>query len=286
MRASPLSAVAGISLFLAPLSYAQHGGAHMGGGFSGRVALSGHSSGRGASSHSSSRFVPGLRHIVPISGLRSSPKSTAPSTDSLRSAADGLVKAQNSVHSQFASGPASRVVRDDPPRRPIIGTRPSPPPHLRRPPFPNPCFGSAFCAGFGFGFRSPLLCEAFSGFGSCFPFFGPTLSFQGGFLLTGTDAGDETSSAGDFADLSSTPASSSTDGAERNHPITLLQLKNGWMYGLADYWVEGDSLHYVTNYGGKNSVPLDLVDLGTTIQLNRERGVEFSLHTKRQSTAQ
>jgi hypothetical protein len=23
----------------------------------------------------------------------------------------------------------------------------------------------------------------------------------------------------------------------------------------------GDTLHYVTNYGGKNSVPLDLIDL-------------------------
>jgi hypothetical protein len=69
-------------------------------------------------------------------------------------------------------------------------------------------------------------------------------------------------------------------------PITLLQLKNGWMYRLTDYWVEGDNLHYVTNYGGKNSVPLDLIDFGATIRLNSERGVEFSLHTKRQSTAQ
>ena len=52
------------------------------------------------------------------------------------------------------------------------------------------------------------------------------------------------------------------------------------MYGLTDYWVEGDNLHYVTNYGGKNSVPLELIDLGTTIRLNSERGIEFSLHTK------
>ena len=68
--------------------------------------------------------------------------------------------------------------------------------------------------------------------------------------------------------------------------ITLLQLKNGWMYGLTDYWVEGDSLNYVTNYGGQNSVPLDQIDLATTIPLNSERKVEFSLHTKGQSPAQ
>ena len=66
----------------------------------------------------------------------------------------------------------------------------------------------------------------------------------------------------------------------------LLQLKKGWMYRLTDYWVEGDDLHYVTNYGGQNSVPLDLIDRPTTIRLNSERGVEFSLHTKSQPPAQ
>jgi hypothetical protein len=89
--------------------------------------------------------------------------------------------------------------------------------------------------------------------------------------------------ASDSSDLGSTPPASIPYGAD--HPITLLQLKNGWMYGLTDYWVQGDNLHYVTNYGGKNSVPLDLIDLGATIRLNSERGVEFSLHTKGQSPA-
>ena len=86
------------------------------------------------------------------------------------------------------------------------------------------------------------------------------------------------------SDLGSTPTASTADGAD--HPITLLQLKNGSMYGLTDYRVDGDNLHYVTNYGGKNSVPLDLIDLATTIRLNSERGVEFSIHTKGQSTAE
>lgn len=196
------------------------------------------------------------------------------------------MRPQNSLNSQFASGPMLRVGRGDPPRRPSIGVRPSAPLFLRRPPFLNSCFGHAFCFGFGFGFGSPLLCDPFFRFGSCFPFFGSAFGFQGDFLPTGAGLLDGTSSASEAADLSSTPASSSTDGAEPNHPITLLQLKNGWMYGLTDYWVEGDNLHYVTNYGGKNSVPLDMIDLGTTIRLNSESGVEFSFHTKRQSTAQ
>ena len=167
-----------------------------------------------------------------------------------------------------------------PPRRPIIGTRPPLPP-FPRPPFLNSCFGHAFCSSFGFRFGSPLLCDPRSRFGGCFPFFGLTFGFEDYSFSAGAEPQDIASGA---ADLSSPPSDSSTFSADGR--VTLLQLKNGWMYGLTDYWVEGDNLHYVTNYGGKNSVPLDLIDLATTIRLNSERGVEFSLHTKRQSTAQ
>ena len=160
MRAAQLIAVLGVPLLFASQSYAQHGGGHVGGGFSGHGTFSfGHSSGRGLSSHSSSRFVSGIRHIVP--GFWRSPKPTAPSTDSLA---------------------AVRVGTGDPPRRPIIGTRPSAPLFLRRPPLRNPCFGHAFCAGFGFG--SPVFCDPLFGFGRCFPFFGLTFGFQGNFLAT------------------------------------------------------------------------------------------------------
>ncbi len=261
MRAAPFIAVVGISLLFGPLSHAQHGGGHVGGGFSGHgIFSSGHSSGRGGSSHSSSRFVSGLHHIIPIPGLWKSPKPTAPSTDS------------------FA---AVRMERGGPPRRPIIGTRPPAPPFPRPPFLFNPCFGHAFCSGFGFGFGSPLLCDPFFGFGRCFPFFGLTFGFQDDSFYAGAETQDVASGA---SDLGSTSTASTADGAD--HPITLLQLKNGYMYGLNDYWVEGDSLHYVTNYGGKNSVPLDAIDLATTIRLNSDRGVEFSLHTKSQSPAQ
>jgi hypothetical protein len=259
MRAAQFIAVVGVSLFLAPWSYAQHGGGHMAGGFSGHAIFSsGHSSGRGHSSHSTSRFVSGLRHIVP--GFWRSPKPTAPSTDSLE---------------------AVRVGTGDSVRRPIIGIRPSAPLFLPRPPFRNPCFGHAFCAGFGFGFGTPLFCDPFFGFGRCLPFFGLTFGFEGDSLSAGAAPQDVVSGA---SDLSSIPTESSTEDADRR--ITLLQLKNGWMYGLTDYWVEGDNLHYITNYGGKNSVPLDQIDLATTIRLNSERGIEFALHTKRRSTPQ
>lgn len=254
MRAACLIAIVGVSLLVAPLSCAQHGGGHMGGGFSGR-GFSGHSSVRSGSSHSSSRFVSGFRHIVPIPGRWRSPKPFAPSTDSL-----------------------AAVGRGEPPRRPIIGTHPPVPP-FPRPPFPNSCFSLAFCSGFGFAFGSPLFCDSLFRFGGCFRFFGLTFDFQDDFFSAGAEP-HAVASGG--SDLGSTPSESTKNDAF--HTITLLQLKNGWMYGLTDYWIEGNDLHYVTNYGGRNSVPLDQIDLATSFRLNTERGVELSLPNKPESS--
>jgi hypothetical protein len=63
-------------------------------------------------------------------------------------------------------------------------------------------------------------------------------------------------------------------------PVTLLQLLDGSMYGLTDYWVEGERLHYITNYGGENSVPLERIDFGKTMQINADRGIKFALQPK------
>jgi hypothetical protein len=49
------------------------------------------------------------------------------------------------------------------------------------------------------------------------------------------------------------------------------------MYGLRDYWVLDGQLHYVTNYGGENSVPLSQIDFAKTTQLNADRGMRFSV---------
>ena len=46
------------------------------------------------------------------------------------------------------------------------------------------------------------------------------------------------------------------------------------------YWVEGDTLNYITVQGAKNSVSLDLVDRDFSKQINKERKVEFGLPTK------
>jgi hypothetical protein len=68
--------------------------------------------------------------------------------------------------------------------------------------------------------------------------------------------------------------------AKHESPVTLLQLRDGSMYGLTEYWVEGDELHYFTTYGGEDSVPLGHIDFEKTIKLNADRGVDFVLRPK------
>jgi hypothetical protein len=69
----------------------------------------------------------------------------------------------------------------------------------------------------------------------------------------------------------------SPNGMEAERPITLLQLRDGSMYGLTDYWVRDGELHYTTTYGGQNSLPFERIDFEKTVQLNADRGVPFVL---------
>ena len=69
-------------------------------------------------------------------------------------------------------------------------------------------------------------------------------------------------------------------GPQDEQPVTLLQLVDGPMYGLTDYWIEEDQLHYITTYGGQNAVPIERIDFAKTAQLNADQGVEFVLRPK------
>jgi len=143
----------------------------------------------------------------------------------------------------------------------------------------------------GFRVVSPFVRRRFFfGFpGAFFPGFAPfgTSVFLGGVPLTTAPA--ERQPAGEEevpeAGMPAEEAAPAKPGAEHQvaRPITLLFLKNGWMGGLADYWVENGRLHYITSYGGENSVPLDQIDFDRTVQLNAERGVEFVLRPKPKS---
>ncbi|MBI3666607.1 MAG: hypothetical protein HY236_10360 [Acidobacteria bacterium] len=60
-------------------------------------------------------------------------------------------------------------------------------------------------------------------------------------------------------------------------PLYLIALKNHSIYSATEYWLEDDTLHYITLYGAHNQATLDQVDLEFTTRLNRERGIEFTL---------
>lgn len=59
--------------------------------------------------------------------------------------------------------------------------------------------------------------------------------------------------------------------------VYLIAYKNQSIYAALAYWIEGDTLHYITTQGSHNRASLELIDREFSEQLNRERNVEFSL---------
>jgi len=57
----------------------------------------------------------------------------------------------------------------------------------------------------------------------------------------------------------------------------LIAFKNYSIYTATDYWLTGDTVHYITPYGAHNQASLDQLDLEFTERLNRERGMTFRL---------
>jgi len=60
----------------------------------------------------------------------------------------------------------------------------------------------------------------------------------------------------------------------------LIAFKNNSVYPAIAYWVEDKTLHYVTTQNTHNQASLDLVDIGRSKALNRDRDVPFSLNAQ------
>ncbi len=141
------------------------------------------------------------------------------------------------------------------------------------------------CSNDGF-FFDPFFSGWFSGPLPSGQAFGGTTWFEGGtapdstvrssaepnpaYPLTNSDSTNETPD-------SSGNNPPSPNGMKAVRPITLLQLRDGSMYGLTDYWVKDGELHYTTTYGGQNSLPFERIDFEKTVQLKVDRGVPFVL---------
>lgn len=57
----------------------------------------------------------------------------------------------------------------------------------------------------------------------------------------------------------------------------LIALRDHTIYAAFTYWMDGETLHYVTTHGTHNQVSMGLVDREFSERLNRERGVRFDL---------
>ncbi len=64
----------------------------------------------------------------------------------------------------------------------------------------------------------------------------------------------------------------------QDDPVTfLIALKDSSVYSAVAYWVEGESLNYITPQGKHNQVSLSLVDRGLSTKLNTGNKVDFRL---------
>lgn len=59
--------------------------------------------------------------------------------------------------------------------------------------------------------------------------------------------------------------------------VYLIAMRDGTVYSAYAYWLEGDTLHYVTTKHSMNMASLSLIDTALTTQLNEERGVSVKL---------
>jgi hypothetical protein len=76
-------------------------------------------------------------------------------------------------------------------------------------------------------------------------------------------------------------ASAETAPQQRDADYYLLAFKDHSIYSAIGYWVDGDTVHYITTGNVHNQVSVSLVDRDLTIQLNKGRGVQVNLPPSR-----
>ena len=187
----------------------------------------------------------------------------------------------------------------------FVGAPPHVPPFRHRTIFFGPgfgfggCFGPFFvgCGGFfggGFGFGFGL-----GYYGYCDPFWGCPAGLYGGYYNGGyygnqiyNQSTDDSSISNEFNPSrywgpSAPPEETGGGGgsASSSDSEVVLFLKDGTVYAITDYWIADNKLHYVTNYGGENSIPLDQLDMQRTVDVNAKRGINITLRPTPQQQA-
>jgi hypothetical protein len=205
--------------------------------------------------------------------------------------------------SSFTSGATSSAMRTRPYAAQFVGAPPHVPgrPPLRQPIFFGPGFGFGGCFGpFFFGCGGGFFGGGFGfglgyGYGYCDPFWGCPAGFYGGYYGNQiyNQSTDDSSVSNEFNPSRywgpSAPPEETGGGGGGAGPSSdtevVLFLKDGTVYAITDYWIADNKLHYVTNYGGENSIPLDQLDMQRTVDVNAKRGVNITLRPTPQQQA-
>jgi hypothetical protein len=146
----------------------------------------------------------------------------------------------------------------------------------------DPLWGCPAGFGYGFGFGYGLGYGAGFGYGggdlgyySGAPDYGGSdLNFNATTPSSPEDMGSPEGNAGDWQDASVDNSQSSNASPQ---PYVVLILRDGSSYAVSDYWLAGGKLHYVTSYGGENSIDANQLDLQRTVNENALRGITFTL---------
>jgi hypothetical protein len=76
----------------------------------------------------------------------------------------------------------------------------------------------------------------------------------------------------------STPPPATIQQAQDQSPtIYLIAMKDGNIVAALGYWMEGDTLNYITRDANRNRVSIDRVDREFSAKLNADRNIEFKL---------
>ena len=73
---------------------------------------------------------------------------------------------------------------------------------------------------------------------------------------------------------------SNNEAISRPPQLTLIAFKDGSIYGITDYWIEGDSLFYALSSGTEGAFDLKQVDWGKTTQIDAEIGIAVGLRPR------
>lgn len=162
--------------------------------------------------------------------------------------------------------------------------------------FPHRPFGRYPSSGCFFNgstqvcFFVPLF--AFCGFGNVLYF---DSEFDGAWTDSGDASGDNSdqsaqaqldvvppsNGSSDYGRADGEPSDAAADsaGAAIGKAEFMLVLKNGVRYAVTDYWVSDGYLEYTISDGTRSQVPLDSLDLESTVAENAPRGLPFVLRS-------